>query len=137
MNSEETQLMCYDAITTLLSLMVVSTSILQRIAILARENPELDANAEFTEAEIAVLEVIEQENFKPHMMKNTKHGIIAWAVLLIAYLGGYVGATASRGRPPGAIVLARGYQRFKERSAMIQEVFIDRKRFDKLYSRFS
>lgn len=76
---------------------------LLRMSYVSRSSPEKPASSEFSAAEIQAVMVLRKPKTKPPQL--TVANIVAW----IAELGGYTGEKSSGG-PPGALVLARGFQ---------------------------
>ena len=76
---------------------------LLRMSYISRTSPEKPASVEFSAAEIKAVMLLRKPKNKPaHLTVGT---IVGW----IADLGGYTGEKSSGG-PPGALVLARGFQ---------------------------
>jgi hypothetical protein len=77
----------------------------ERLKRLAREEPELPAEPEFSAEEVEALKLL-----SPRAKRRSDPTAVVKlgeAVLWVAELGGFMGPTPSRG-PPGSIVIQRG-----------------------------
>jgi len=101
-NVEQTQLRELDHILRWLMITAAVAMRIQRLTHLARNEPDLPATVELTQAEIDAAIVVTKQ--KTHRRGDVP--TIAQAVLWIAQAGGYTGK--SSGGPPGARVIARG-----------------------------
>lgn len=79
-----------------------------------RTNEDLAAASQLSPSEIAVLRVLSgQLSSRPKSQRCPyRSGSLAWAVFLIATLGGWSGRDAAK-RPPGVITLLRGYKKLR------------------------
>ena len=113
-NIESSQLRSFDALKrwgTILSAVAVRV---ERLKLLSREQPELDAQSEFTRAELDAAILLSQT-------KDFAQGDdvdLGTAVRLVALVGGYMGRT--RDGPPGSITIKRGLERVAP-AAMVLE----------------
>lgn len=78
-----------------------------------RENEKLSANLQFDEGEQVLLTALQTTvEGKTKAQKNPyRLGSLAWAIWIIARLGGW---TMAKNRPPGVIVLRRGLRKFRQ-----------------------
>jgi len=103
---EDTQLRSLSAVTKWATLHATVAARAVRLTRLARETPDLPADAEFTRVElIALVALAKRKRLKA---SDPVPSLVA-AVNMVAQLGGYTGK--SSGGPPGATVIARGLQR--------------------------
>ena len=87
---------------------------LLRLTHLTRQVPDAPASDELSRSEIAVLTHMDPRSPK-QAPRPQRTGTLAWAIAVIADMGGYTGK--SSGGPPGPLVLARGYRRMCDRAA--------------------
>lgn len=114
MKVEETQARSGDNVERIARMSALVACRMLRLTYLARETPEADASKEFSRAEMAVLIHMDPRSPK-QAPRPQKSGTLAWAIAVIADLGGYTGK--SSGGPPGPLVFARGFQRLLDRAA--------------------
>lgn len=114
MKVEQTQTRAIDNIQRIARMSALVACRLYRLTLLARHNPDDPASHELSPTELAVL-----THMDPRSPRRTprpqKKGTIAWAIAVIADIGGYTGK--SSGGPPGPFVIARGYQRMRDHAA--------------------
>jgi hypothetical protein len=113
MNVEQTQARSGDNVERIARLSALVACRILRLTHLARDIPDADASGEFSRPELAVLTHMDPRSPK-QSPRPQKLGTIAWAVAVIAEMGGYTGR--SSGGPPGPLVLARGFQRMLDRA---------------------
>lgn len=104
---EDTQLRDRDAIIRWATVLASVAARIIRVTYLARENPDLAATVDFDKAEIDAILL---------GSKRTRHRLgevptMGELVTLLARIGGFTGKAS--GGPPGALVLARGFQRIQ------------------------
>ena len=113
MKVEQTQARSGDHVERIVRLSALVACRLLRLTRLARTNPDIDASTEFSRVELAVLRHTDPRSSKRAPRPETS-GSLAWAIAVIADIGGYTGR--SSGGPPGPLVLARGMQRMIDRA---------------------
>ena len=113
MKVEQTQARSGDNVERIVRLSALVACRLLRLTRLARQTPEADAATEFSRPELAVLKHMDPRSPK-QAPRPERTGTLAWAVAVIADMGGYTGR--SSGGPPGPLVLARGMQRMMDRA---------------------
>jgi hypothetical protein len=104
---EKTQLHTVDAIKRIGIMSSIAALNLLRICYVARENPDALANSCFSDEEIKGFELIDRGENKGKLLKKHSSDSLKFCLAVIAMLGGY---QQRSNKPPGAIVLARGYQ---------------------------
>lgn len=111
MKIEQTQARSVDNIQRIARMSALVACRLYRLTLLARHSPDDPASNELSATELAVLSHMDPRS--PRQKPRTQNkGTIAWAIAVIADMGGYTGK--SSGGPPGPFVIARGYQRMRD-----------------------
>jgi hypothetical protein len=113
MKVETTQTRSGDNVERIARLSAFVACRLLRLARRVRCEPDAPASEEFSQPEILVLTHMDPRSPK-QAPRPQRVGTIAWAVAVIADLGGYTGK--SSGGPPGPLVIARGFQRLLDRA---------------------
>jgi len=113
MKVEQTQARSGDNVERIARLSALVACRLLRLTYLARQTPEADASTEFSRYELAVLKHMDPRS-PAQSPRPQRSGCMAWAIAVIADMGGYTGK--SSGGPPGPLVLARGLQRLLDRA---------------------
>ena len=119
---EDNQLRDYDHVLRWAIVLAAVAMRILRLTYLARVSPNLPASCELSPPEIRAV-VAAHRKHKPRSRFSTTP-TIAQAVLWIAELGGYTGA--SSGGPPGALVLARGLQKIEFLAAFLPSVTVNK-----------
>jgi len=113
MQVEEIQVRSVENVERIARMAALVACRLLRVTHLARTRPDAEASSEFSRAELAVMKVMDPRS-KRQKPRPERIGSMAWAVAVIADMGGYTGK--SSGGPPGPLVLARGLERMVERA---------------------
>jgi hypothetical protein len=113
MKVEQTQARSGDNVERVARMAALVACRILRLTRLARTSPETEAATEFSRPELAVLKFMDPRSPK-QSPRPERLGSIAWAIAVIADMGGYTGR--SSGGPPGPLVLARGLQRLLDRA---------------------
>ena len=114
MKVEQTQARSGDNVERIVRMSALVACRLLRLTRLAREIPDTPASDELSRFELAVLTHMDPRSPK-QAPRPQRIGTLAWAIAVIADMGGYTGK--SSGGPPGPLVLARGYHRMCDRAA--------------------
>lgn len=117
MRIEETQARSGNNVERLARMAALVATRLLRITHLARHTPEAPATLELGATEVLVLTQMDPRSPRQKPRPETT-GTMAWAVAVIADLGGYTGK--SSGGPPGPLVLARGFRRLLDQTEGFQ-----------------
>jgi Transposase DNA-binding/Transposase Tn5 dimerisation domain len=112
-NVEQSQLRSEEALRKWALVLAAVACRVERLKLLARETPELAADAEFSEVELHALILLKRRSKKKTEVIPDTVPSIGQATRWLAELGGYTGK--SSGGPPGAITISRGL--FKLRAA--------------------
>jgi hypothetical protein len=113
MKVETTQARSGDNVERIARLSALVACRILRLTLLARQDPDAPAEAEFSEAELLVLTHMDPRSTR-QTPRPQRAGTLGWAIAVIADFGGYTGK--SSGGPPGPLVLARGFQRLLDRA---------------------
>lgn len=113
MKVEQTQTRSGSNVERIARLSALVACRLLRLTYLARQTPEADASTEFTVIELAVLKHMDPRS-PLQSPRPERTGTLAWAIAVIADMGGYTGR--SSGGPPGPLVFARGLRRLLDRA---------------------
>jgi len=106
-NVEDSQLRSEQAIRKWALVLAAVASRVERLKLLARKDPNLPADLEFSEVELHALILLKRRSKKKNEVIPDSVPSIHQATLWLAELGGYTGA-ASSGGPPGTITISRG-----------------------------
>lgn len=112
-NVEQSQLRSQEALRKWALVLAAVACRVERLKLLARDNPNLPADAEFSEIELHALVLLKRRTKKKTETIPDTVPSIEQATLWLAELGGYTGK--SSGGPPGATTISRGL--FKVRAA--------------------
>ena len=105
-NVEDSQLRSEEAIRKWALVLAAVASRVERLKLLARQNPTLPADLEFSEVELHALILLKRRSKKKNETIPDSIPSIHQATLWLAELGGYTGK--SSGGPPGTITISRG-----------------------------
>ena len=105
-NVEDSQLRSEEAIRKWAIVLAAVASRVERLKLLARQNPTLPADLEFSEVELHALILLKRRSKKKNETIPDSAPSIYQATLWLAELGGYTGK--SSGGPPGTITISRG-----------------------------
>lgn len=118
---EESQLRSEQALRKWALVLAAVASRIERLKILARTDPDLPADVEFSETELHALILLKRRSKKRNEIIPDGVPTIHQAILWMAELGGYTGK--SSGGPPGAVTLARGLFKVRAAADAIAELF--------------
>ena len=113
MKVEQTQARSGENVERIARLSAIVACRILRLTRLARDTPDAPASDELSRTEITVLTQMDPRSPK-QAPRPQKPGSLAWAIAVIADMGGYTGK--SSGGPPGPMVVARGFQRMRDRA---------------------
>jgi hypothetical protein len=106
---EATQLHSARAVSTWATILAAVATRVERLKLLARQQPDAPATIELAEHEVRALILMKRRRKKKTETITDDMPSISTAVRWIAEIGGYTGR--SSGGPPGSITIARGLER--------------------------
>jgi hypothetical protein len=114
---ESCQLRRVEHIIKWATIMAAVAARVERLKLLSRAEPELPADQELTENEVAALLLLKRRQKKRTETVPNRVPTLGQAVLWIAELGGYTGK--SSGGPPGSVTIRRGFDDVLTAAAVI------------------
>jgi Transposase DNA-binding/Transposase Tn5 dimerisation domain len=119
-NVESSQLRAAEHVKKWATLLAAVAIRIERLKLLSRSQPELEASVELTRHEIRALVLWRRKSKKRTEEMPKPMPTIGEAVVWIAQMGGYTGK--SSGGPPGSITIARGFERLRHRAAALEDL---------------
>jgi len=122
-NVEQSQLRSEEALRKWAVVLAAVASRVERLKLLARTQPTLSADVEFSEVELHALLVLKRRNRKQN--EDIPDGVpsIAQATIWLAELGGYTGK--SSGGPPGTITISRGLMKLRGAADLLAAIIAE------------
>lgn len=110
---EESQLRSFDALRRWSTILAAVAARIERLKLLSREQPDLDARKEFSREELdAAILLTKTKKFDPGSQLTLRD-----AVRLVAQVGGYMNRNGDG--PPGSITIRRGLERVTPAAAVL------------------